>query len=145
MPVPPMPIPYARRTDLDHLRVLAVLHFVIAGLAVVGLVFLFLHYLVMRTMIGSPEIWNQTGGGGPNPEQFFGLFKWFYLFMAVVLVAGGVANLLSGLFIQKRRNRLFSLIVAGVNCLQVPLGTALGVFSFIVLLRPSVRDLYLED
>jgi hypothetical protein len=34
--------------------------------------------------------------------------------------------------------------VAGINCLWVPLGTALGVCTFIVLLRESVNKLYAE-
>jgi hypothetical protein len=37
---------------------------------------------------------------------------------------------------------MFSLVIAGVNCASFPLGTLLGVFTFIVLLRASVRSLY---
>jgi hypothetical protein len=59
-----------------------------------------------------------------------------------LLVIGSVCNLLSGLWIRARRNRVFSLVVAGINCFQVPLGTALGIFTIIVLMRDSVRELY---
>jgi hypothetical protein len=41
-------------------------------------------------------------------------------------------------------SRLFSLIVAGFMCMFFPFGTALGVFTFIVLTRESVRRLYFE-
>ena len=51
-------------------------------------------------------------------------------------------NVLSGLFLLKKRNRLFSLIIGGLNCLQIPFGTALGVFTLLVLSRDSVRHLY---
>ena len=51
-------------------------------------------------------------------------------------------NLLSGIFIRKRKHHVFSLIVAGFNCLHFPLGTALGVFTFVVLLRDSVQNMY---
>jgi len=37
---------------------------------------------------------------------------------------------------------MFSLIIAGINCVQFPFGTVLGVFTFVVLLRDSVRELY---
>jgi hypothetical protein len=34
------------------------------------------------------------------------------------------------------------MIMAGVNCAWFPFGTVLGVFTFIVLLRTSVRAMY---
>jgi hypothetical protein len=37
---------------------------------------------------------------------------------------------------------MFSIVVAGVNCLQIPFGTALGVFTMMVLLRDTVRQSY---
>jgi len=131
-----------RKTDLDHLRMLAIFHFVIAGLAILGLGFLAVHYAIMQTVMTDPAMWKNQKGGGPPPEQFFAVFKWLYVIMGALLVAGGVANLLSGLFLRKQTNRVFSLIVAGMDCLQFPFGTALGVFTFIVLLRDSVRGIY---
>jgi hypothetical protein len=32
--------------------------------------------------------------------------------------------------------------VAGLNCIQIPLGTALGVFTIMVLTRDSVEAVY---
>ena len=37
------------------------------------------------------------------------------------------------------------MIIAGINCLGIPLGTTLGVFTFIVLLRPSVQHVFDTD
>ena len=128
-----------RKADAEHLRLLAIFHFVVAGLAIVGIGFLLLHYVMMHEVISNPGLWKNQKGCGPPPEQFLSMFKWFYLFFAALLVAGGVANLISGIFIRKRINRVFSLIVAGINCLQFPFGTILGVFTFVVLLRDSVR------
>jgi hypothetical protein len=56
----------------------------------------------------------------------------------------GVATLeiLTGVFLTRHRNRLFCLIMAGITCLSVPLGTILGVFTFVVLLRPGVTELF---
>jgi hypothetical protein len=56
--------------------------------------------------------------------------------------AVGILTIVSGRAIAQRKWRVFSLVMAGVNCASFPLGTLLGVFSFIVLLRPSVRALY---
>ena len=36
------------------------------------------------------------------------------------------------------------MVIAGINCLHIPLGTLLGVFTLVVLGRESVRKLYLD-
>lgn len=74
--------------------------------------------------------------------EFWHIFVLFYFIMGVALVVVSVLNLLSGLFLRQRKHRTFSLVVAGLDCIQIPLGTALGVFTLIVLLRDSVRDMY---
>jgi len=130
-----------RKVDADHLRLLGIFHFVIAGLAVLGLGFLCLHYAFMQAILNNPEVWKNQKGG-PPPEQLFSIFKWFYLVGGIFLVGGGLMNLLSGLFLRKRKCRTFSLIVAGINCIQIPLGTVLGVFTFLVLFRESVVEAY---
>ena len=56
--------------------------------------------------------------------------------------AVGILTLISGRAIARRRWRFFSLVMAGVNCASFPFGTLLGIFTFIVLLRASVRSLY---
>ena len=69
-------------------------------------------------------------------------FAVFYLIAGVMLVAAGVGNILSANFMRKRKYRAFSFVVACLNCLQIPFGTALGVFTIIVLSRDSVRAQY---
>jgi hypothetical protein len=44
--------------------------------------------------------------------------------------------------IKHRKSRVFCMVVAGVSCLEFPYGTALGVFSFIVLGSGSVVQLF---
>ena len=131
-----------RKIDAGHLKLLGILHFVLAGLSVVGLGFLFLHWALMQTMINHPEAWNTPKGAGPPPAEFFALFQWFYAVMGMFVVAAGVLNAISGWCILKRRGRMFSLVVAGIDCLMFPFGTALGVFTFTVLLRDSVLEVY---
>lgn len=131
-----------RKVDAEHLRLLAVFHFVVAGLAVAGTLLLGLHYLFLRTFLSNPETWRSPRGGGPSPEAFFSIFKWFYLFFGVVLVLSALVNVLSGLFIERRRFRTFSMVVAAIDCIQIPFGTVLGVFTLVVLVRDSVMEVY---
>lgn len=143
---PPIPISNQQRTDEDQLRLLKIFHYVFAGLTLLALAFLVLHYWFMSTFMMNPEMWEQAGQQGDkipfSPEQFLSVFRWFYLFMGVVIIAGGVLNWLSAQYIRDRRNRMFCMVVAGLNCMQIPFGTALGIFTFIVLARSSVRELY---
>jgi Na+-driven multidrug efflux pump len=131
-----------RKADADHLRLLSIFHYVCAGLAVLGLGFLAAHYLFLHAFLDNPEMWKNQKNAAPPPREFFAIFKWFYVVFGVWLVVSGVANVLSGAFIGRRKHRTFSLVVAVLNCLHIPLGTVLGVFTIIVLLRPSVRDIY---
>lgn len=130
-----------QRRDREHVKLLAIFHFVFAGVAFVGIGFLFVHYFMMHTMFSNPEMWKAQPQAMP-PKAFLDAFVWFYLFMGVLLLTGLVLNVLSGLFLMQKRNRLFSLIIGDLNCLQIPFGTALGVFTILVLSRDSVRELY---
>jgi len=132
-----------RKIDADHLNLLAIFHFVGAGLAVLGILFLLGHYAMMHTVFSNPKFFeNQKQPMPVPPEQIFAVMKWFYLAGAVWFVSSGVLNLISGLCLRARKNRTFSLVVAGINCLHIPLGTVLGVFTIVVLVRDSVREQY---
>ena len=133
-----------QRRDREHVKLLAIFHFVFAGLAFVGIAFLCVHYAIMHTVFANPEMWKQQPQAMP-PRAFLDAFVWFYAFMGILLLTALVLNVLSGLFLLQKRNRLFSLIIGGLNCLQIPFGTALGVFTILVLSRDSVRQLYSRD
>jgi hypothetical protein len=130
-----------RQRDVEQLKLLGAFHFVGAGLAVLGMLMLYGHYATFSNMINNPKMWMGNQGGPPPAEMFAGL-KWFYAVFAAGLVGTGVLNLLSGIYLRARRHRAFSFVVAGINCFYMPIGTALGIFTFIVLVRDSVRRLY---
>ncbi len=137
---PPVPSP-----DADHLRVLAICHYITTGLTLLMSGFIPLHYAIMKTVFTSPELMKPKPGQPAmpfDPAEFFALIQWFYVIAAVFMLAAVVLTAISGRFIQRRVNRLFSLIVAGFMCMFFPFGTALGVFTFIVLTRESVWRLY---
>ena len=151
MPASPPPLyPDQRKKDADHLRLLSIFSYVSAGLALLGLLFIVFHYLMMHTMFSNPAIWQQAGPTGEmrrvappmDMQQFFRVFVWFYVGFGLWGVLLAALNIASGVCLGARKHRTFSLIVAGLNCVRVPLGTVLGVFTLVVLLRDSVRELY---
>ncbi|MDB6020061.1 MAG: hypothetical protein JWR19_4550 [Pedosphaera sp.] len=96
----------------------------------------------MNAVFSNPEMWKSQPNAHPPPKEFLKIFIWFYIFMGTLFASAGALNLLSGLFLRQRRHRTFSIVVGALNCLQIPFGTALGVFTLIVLSRNSVRAAY---
>ena len=130
-----------KKNDASQLKLLMVFHYVLSGLSVVGLGFLFLHYKFLDMMMSNPEMWAESNQG-PPPDTFLEMFIYFYIVMGFMMIVFAAANALSARFIQTRRHRMYSLIIAGLDCLMFPFGTALGVFTLIVLLRDSVESIY---
>ena len=130
-----------RSRDNEHLALLSTFHFVGVGLAVAGIGMLYGHYALFHSLTSKPNLWPPKGVP-PLPVDLFTLMKWVYVVMAIGIACSGALNLLSALFLRARRHWTFSLVVAGLNCLYTPLGTVLGIFTIVVLVRDSVRDLY---
>ena len=147
----PPPIPYAQpvgyatppavSTDDQHLRLLAIFHYVWGGLIALGSSIALIHVTLGIVMLVSPATFNSPGQ--PPAPAFMG---WMFLLIggAILLIGwtlGGL-TIYAGRCLQQRRGHLLSLILAGIHCLSFPLGTALGIFTFVVLLRPSVKAEY---
>ena len=130
-----------RRTDLEQVKVLSVCHFVGVGLAALGLLMLYGHYMFFTRMISNPDLWK--GAAAPPPEMFAPM-RWLYGVGATLVAGTGILNFFGARSLRAKKNRLFTIGVAIVNCFWFPLGTALGVFTIIVLARESVQALYRE-
>jgi len=58
-------------------------------------------------------------------------------------VALAVGTFLAGRSLAERKRHLFCLVMAGINAaICTPFGTVLGIFTIIVLLRPSVKQAF---
>jgi hypothetical protein len=137
---PPLPAPpIVRDQDAEQLRLLSIFHYVVAGFGVFGMCFMGFHYYMMSTIFMNPRMWEESQKGGPPPEVFFDAFKWVYVAAGLVFLVDIVMNVLAAGALARRRNRTLCFITSGLNCLQFPLGTLLGVFTIIVLNRDSVR------
>jgi hypothetical protein len=101
-----------------------------------------IHVFLGIAFILAPE--TVTGGSQDIPPPFFG---WIFLIMGSFAFLSGwtmaVCLLFAARFIKRRTHHLFCIIVAGFSCLVFPFGTALGVFTLIVLMRPQVKAAFL--
>lgn len=142
----PEPLGYAQQfpttRDGEHLRLLSIFHYIAGGLlAFMGCFALI--YMVVGVVFVLGKI-PSTNKGPPPPPAVGAIFIFIGLFG--LLMSWGIATclFLSGRFMANRRNMTFSIVIAAISCLQIPFGTILGVFTLIVLTRPSVKALYLS-
>ncbi|WP_414555868.1 hypothetical protein [Stenotrophomonas forensis] len=145
-PVSPAPPPLATvpvfsAQDADHLRMLSIAHYVVGGLiALFSLIFIIHIVLGISALTGHLPM---NSGGQPSSPAEQRLFGWMFTIIGCVIVFGGVTLgafvAYAGGCLAGRRRYLLCLIVAGLACLFAPLGTVLGVFSLIILLRPQVK------
>lgn len=132
-------------TDLSHLKTLAICHYVLGGLMMLfSSVFIFHIAIGVAIVTGGVPI-NTPPGATPPPfdEKWFGAM--FIIGGSVAVLFGwtmGIFTIISGRDIHRLRRRTFSFVVAGIECIFFPLGTLLGIFTFIVLSRQSVILLY---
>ncbi len=130
------------RQDLEHLRLLSIFHYVVGGIGAFFALFPIIHLIIGLVFIFSPESFPDSNTGEP-PPQFFG-----YLFASIgglFFILGEAFSFLviySGIQIKNRQKYSFSFVIACILCMFIPFGTALGVFSIIVLSRDSVKQIY---
>ncbi|HQV39768.1 MAG: hypothetical protein IPO60_10965 [Flavobacteriales bacterium] len=122
-----------------HLSTLSVLHYVygvllcLCGFALLSLVF-------AASFLNSPWFAQHSGEA---PPVWLGSFLYALGWGLFVLVeAHGILNLISARMIDKRKSRSFTQVIAALNCLNIPFGIALGIFTFVVLGNKDVRTEY---
>jgi hypothetical protein len=128
--------------DREHLRLLAIFHYVTAGLAA-----LFSFFPLLYTIVGVVFIFAARHGtakpGEELPPEFLG---WIFAVIGAVLFVIGIAMaiciLIAGRSLAHCKHYSFALVMACIECLFVPFGTILGVFTIVVLSRESVRGLF---
>lgn len=131
----------ATSDDEQHLRLLTIFHYVVGGLTALIACFPLLHVAMGLAMIFWPE--SMGGKPGEQPPQFIG---WIFTCMGAGMFLAGlslaVCTALGGRFIKRRIRYWFVFVLACFQCSIFPFGTALGVFTIIVLSRPSVKSLF---
>jgi hypothetical protein len=128
--------------DQEHLRLLSIFHYVVAGCAAI-LACLPLIHLAIGLAFLSGKI-----NGAHDPENAGRLVGGFLVGIASVVLLFGWTLVgllvLAGRSLAQHRRYTFCLVMAAISCAFMPFGTVLGVFTLIVLLRPGVKELFGE-
>jgi len=124
----------ARMRVGEHIHLLAILWFIDGALLLIPAIVM----AVLAGVVTSPLGWH----GGNNvafvivPGLFMILCVVFLLFAALRFIAGW------GLLKLEPWGRVFALVMAFIDLLHIPLGTALGVYTLYVLLPDAAGDEY---
>jgi hypothetical protein len=129
------------KQDAEHLRLLSIFHYVVGGLMALAACIPFIHLAVGLAFVSGT--FGPPKPGEPSPETF----GWLFIGVAVFGILSGwtiaACTVFAGRSLAQRRRYVFCMVVAGLMTVAcVPLGTALGVFTIIVLVRPAVKQAF---
>ncbi|MEN8148518.1 MAG: hypothetical protein ABFS86_01775 [Planctomycetota bacterium] len=153
-----------RIRDEEHLNLLGIFNFVLAGLSLFGSLMFLPHLLVLESGFfdrvfeegtehferQAEEYERQHGEEFPiemdraTAEFIEKGIRIFVVGGILVALGSGLLCLFSGLGLRGRRWRGLSMAVAVLQLFAMPVGTVLGIFTIVVIGRRSVQELYLE-
>jgi hypothetical protein len=136
-----LPPPNLTSQDVEHLKIVAILHYFAGGLfALTGfasIIHLSLGVLMLSgavPMKPSEQAEATVIGAIFTGVALIWMLSWW---MFAIVIAIGGRNL------QLRRSWGFALVVALLLAIHAPLGTLLGVFTILILLRPTVKAVFI--
>lgn len=130
---------YQESRDAGNLKVLTLLSALYGGFGVLVSSLGVMHMLKTMTQMQA-----QFGIGNPPEPMFASLIGNEKALLAIFLcsLVAALASLLGAFLLWKRKLSSAILVIAVIECLNIPVGTALGIFTIITLQRPSVRALF---
>lgn len=124
-----------------HIDLLSLFHYILSGFVALFSCLPFIHVLIGLTMI--------TGGftdHNPTAEQPPEFFGWIFVIIGSICILTGwaiaIGMLIAGIKLKQRSARLFCLVIAGVECMFMPFGSVLGIFTLLTLTRESVKQAF---
>ena len=129
--------------DEEQLKLLTIFHYVVAGCAAFFALFPALYLVLGLIMLLVPASFKDNSG---QPPPVF--VAWIFIAIGSVFIFLGwtfaAFVVAAGRFLARRRHYTFCLVMAAVECLFMPFGTVLGVFTIVVLCRESVKPLFVS-
>jgi len=128
--------------DRENLQLLSIFYYIFAGFTALFSCFPVIHLSIGVMMLSGAMPMEPEAG---PPMRVFG---WLFVLIPILIILIGwgiaVAYFLVGRFLSQRKHYLYCQILAGITCMSFPFGTILGIFTIVVLSRPSVRALFEE-
>ncbi len=127
---------------VKELELLAVFHYVMGSIIALFSCMPFLHVLMGLAMVSGAF---STEGNAQPPPTFIG---WMFIIMGSMFILFGWATaaciLVAGRKLAKQRHHTFCMVIAALECMFMPFGTVLGVFTLIALNKDPIKELFLQ-
>ncbi len=119
--------------DQEHLRLLSFAYYFQAGMTAFFGLFGIL-YAVLGLFVALVPRSTTTQDDPRMAGYIFGAIGIAFVLFAALITT---TEFLVARYLKRREHHTFCLVIAGLNCLWIPIGTALGVCTFLVLQRPA--------
>jgi len=129
--------------DLQHLRWLTIGHYICAAIMAMFACFPLIYVIFGLIFLLAPP---PAHSGEVFPSRAFGLI--FALIGGAAALCGwSFAALIvaAGRSLAARKRHTFCIVIAAICCAVFPLGTALGVFTILLLSRPAVKAMFQQQ
>jgi hypothetical protein len=126
--------------DIDHLKLLGILHTIWGVLAILfGLLFGIMYIGIGAAAAASPNTTSEETGMPAG--TFAGIFIVLGIVFLVLAVIYGILMIMAGSKLRQQRGYGFCFFVSILDLLGFP-SIILGIFTLIVLNRPTVKELF---
>ena len=148
--LPPLPAGASRdpaiqaALDAENLRLLEITYYIAGGMTALFSCFFIFHFAMFLVFGLNPQIFTHGANHPANPPPA-GIFLAVAAGIGLLIVAGwtfGALQIYAGRCLRRRRHRTFVFIIAAIETGFIPWGTAIGVWTIIVLQRPGVKALF---
>lgn len=124
------------------LRLLSIGYYIQAGIAAFYTLMLLGYSAFLSTLLVNLGRISQQTNQQPIPAAVLSILSIVLAVIIGIACAYTACLFIAGFWLRRLRNLLFIQIIAALNCLAIPYGTVLGIFTFMVLQRPSTKQLF---
>lgn len=125
--------------DREHLKLLSIGYYVMAGMKVFGSLVLVLYIMMGGVMMAGG--FSDVSHDNQDAEVFQmmgGMMVAGSLFLIALLWLQALLECVVAQRLLQCRSRTLCFVAAGISCLNFPFGVLLGVFTFLLMSRPSI-------
>jgi hypothetical protein len=128
--------------DVQHLRYLSIGYYIGAAITALFASIPLIYFSVVLIFLLKPLT---TEGSDLFPVQLFGMMYALFGGMAVLGWALAALIFVAGRSLAAGKRYAFCFVMAALCCAHFPFGTVLGVFTILVLTRPTVKAMFQQQ
>ena len=126
--------------NLQYLKLLSIFHYVVGGLAALFACFPIMYIAIGILAVYAPGTMDSEGDAMPA------CIGWIFIITGGGLMLLGwafaVCIIVAGRYLARQVHYLFCMVIAAIECIFMPFGTVLGVFTIVVLAKPPVKEMF---